>query len=96
MDKYSVFALAVIVLAISIIIIGIAVIHTYPGRVAKARRHPQAKAIEVTSLLGLLILPLWFFAAIWAWSDATLGTVFRQTDPEPQQADPTDATSPEP
>ena len=87
MDKYSIVALAVIVLAVTIIIVGIVVIHTYPGRVAKARGHPQSKAIEVTSLIGLIIFPFWLFALIWAYSDATIGTVFQPRPAHPQQPD---------
>ncbi len=36
------------------IILGIVKIHTYPGKIAKARNHPQTQAIEVTPF--------------WAWS----------------------------
>lgn len=93
MDKYSIIALVVIVLAISIIILGIAVIHTYPGRVAKKRRHPQTQAIEVTSVLGLIVFPLWLFAIMWAYSDATLGKLYKPAPKELPQTDTGEAES---
>jgi len=62
----NIIAFLIIVLLIVTIIWGIAVIHLYPGRVAKARGHPQTRAIEITALCGLLIFPLWMAALIWA------------------------------
>ena len=75
MDKYSYISLALIFFSVITIILGIIYVHTYPGKIAKQRGHPQAKAIEVTSLLGLLVFPLWMFALIWAYSDAVLGII---------------------
>ena len=83
MDKYSYVSLALIFFSIITIILGIIYVHTYPGKIAKQRNHPQAKAIEVTSLLGLLVFPLWMFALIWAYSDAVLGVIPSQKTPEP-------------
>lgn len=62
----NIIAFLILVLLIVTIIWGIAVIHMYPGRVAKARGHPQTRAIEITALCGLLIFPLWMAALIWA------------------------------
>jgi apolipoprotein N-acyltransferase len=39
-----------------------------PGHVARKRGHPSAKAIQICGLLGLLFLPCWFVALIWAYT----------------------------
>ena len=60
-------SLALIVIAVIIIVWGIAVVHTLPGKIATKRGHSQVKAIEITSYLGLLVFPLWMAALIWAY-----------------------------
>jgi hypothetical protein len=72
----KIISLSLIFFSVIIIILGIIKIHTYPGKIAEARKHPQTKAIEVTSLLGLLIFPLWMAALIWAYSGAVVGTLY--------------------
>jgi len=67
MDKLSIASLFLILFAVIIIVWGIAVVHTLPGRIAKKRHHSQAKAIEITAYLGLLVFPLWMAALIWAY-----------------------------
>ena len=69
-------ALGLILMAVIVITLGIIKIHTYPGKIAKARNHPQAQAIEVTSLLGLIIFPFWMIALIWAYSNAVIGVLY--------------------
>jgi hypothetical protein len=69
-------ALFLIFFGVLTITLGIVMIHTYPGKVAKARNHPQVEAIEVTSLLGLLIFPLWMLALVWAYSGAVIGILY--------------------
>ena len=73
-------SLFLIVSIFIIIVAGIYMIHTYPGKVAAKRKHPQLKAIEVTSLTGLLFFPLWIFALIWAHSNAVLGNLYNTGD----------------
>jgi len=60
-------SLLLILFAVIIIVWGIAVVHTLPGKIATKRNHSQVKAIEVMSLLGLLLFPLWMGALIWAY-----------------------------
>jgi hypothetical protein len=60
-------SLFLILLAVIIIVWGIAVVHTLPGKIAKKRNHSQVEAIEITSYLGLLVFPLWMAALIWAY-----------------------------
>jgi hypothetical protein len=62
----NIIAFLVLLLLIGTIIWGIAAIHMLPGRIAKGRGHPQTRAIEITSLCGLIIFPLWMAALIWA------------------------------
>lgn len=59
-------SLLLILFAVIIIVWGIAVVHTLPGKIAVKRGHSQVEAIEITSYLGLLVFPLWMGALIWA------------------------------
>jgi uncharacterized membrane protein len=74
--KLEIISLGLIFFAVIVIILGIIKIHTYPGKIARARNHPQFEAIEVTSLLGLLIFPLWMAALVWAYSGAVVGNLY--------------------
>jgi hypothetical protein len=74
--KLEIISLGLIFFAVVVIVLGIIKIHTYPGKIAKARNHPQTEAIEVTSLLGLLIFPLWMAALVWAYSGAVVGNLY--------------------
>jgi len=74
--KLEVISLGLIFFAVIVIILGIIKIHTYPGKIAKARNHPQTEAIEVTSLLGLIIFPLWMAALVWSYSGAVVGKLY--------------------
>lgn len=88
-------ALFLILFAILTITIGIVVVHTYPGKVAKRRNHPQADAIEVTSLLGLIAFPLWMFALMWAYSGAVLGKLYASPPEQPSDSNDPDASAPD-
>lgn len=74
--KLEIISLSLIFFSLLVITLGIIKVHTYPGKVAKARNHPQTEAIEVTSLLGLLIFPLWMAALVWAYSGAVVGKLY--------------------
>jgi hypothetical protein len=86
-------SLLLILFAVGVITLGIIKVHTYPGRIAEERKHPQAKAIEVTSLLGLIAFPLWMFALIWAYA-GVIGVPVQESphpaEPSPQRDDDTD------
>ena len=60
-------SLFLILFAVIIIVWGIAVVHTLPGKIATKRKHSQVEAIEIMSYLGLLVFPLWMGALIWAY-----------------------------
>ena len=59
--------LGLIVMSVLIIVIGIVKVHELPGQIAQKRGHPQADAIHICSLLGLVIFPFWMFALLWAY-----------------------------
>ena len=67
MDSLAIGSLCLILFAVIIIVWGIAVVHTLPGKIARKRHHSQAEAIEITAYLGLLVFPLWMAALIWAY-----------------------------
>jgi hypothetical protein len=60
-------SLVLILFAVIIIVWGIAVVHTLPGKIARKRHHSQVDAIEIMSYLGLLVFPLWMGALIWSY-----------------------------
>ncbi len=78
--KLEIISLGLIFFSVIVIVLGIIKIHTYPGKIAKARNHPQTEAIEVTSLLGLLVFPLWMAALVWAYSGAVVGNLYARQD----------------
>ena len=60
-------SLFLILFAVIIIVWGVAVVHTLPGKIATKRKHSQVEAIEIMSYLGLLVFPFWMGALIWAY-----------------------------
>jgi hypothetical protein len=66
-DRLSWIVLFFLFVILIIIVWGIVLLHSYPGKVAERRGHPQKSAIDAMSVMGLLIFPLWMFALIWAY-----------------------------
>jgi len=60
-------SVGLILTCIIVIILFIVFVHTMPGKIAKKRGSAQVEAIEILSLLGLLIFPLWMAALVWAY-----------------------------
>lgn len=60
-------SLGLILFALIVIALFIVFVHTMPGKIARKRGNPQAEAIEILSLLGLLIFPLWMAALVWSY-----------------------------
>ena len=60
-------SVGLILTCIIVIILFIIFVHTMPGKIARKRGSAQAEAIEILSLLGLLIFPLWMAALVWAY-----------------------------
>jgi len=94
--KLEIVSLLLILFSVITIVLGIIKIHTYPGKIAEARGHPQKDAIEVTSLLGLLIFPFWMVALIWAYSGAVIGVLYKPEAAETgdEAAEPAQVESP--
>ena len=86
--KLQIVSLSLIFFSVIIIVLGIIKVHTYPGKIAKERKHPQTDAIDVTALLGLLIFPFWMMALIWAYSGAVIGKLYHN-DAEAKEVEPT-------
>jgi hypothetical protein len=86
--KIEIISVSLILFSVIVIILGIVKLHTYPGKIADKRNHPQTDAIKVTSLLGLLVFPLWMMALIWAYSGAVIGSMYRS--PELDHKEPSD------
>jgi hypothetical protein len=78
--EIKIISLSLILFFIIITVWGIYMVHLYPGKVAKQRKHPQLRAIEVTAVMGLIIFPLWIFALIWAHSNAIFGKLYNEGD----------------
>ena len=93
MDKIAYISLFLILFSVIIIILGIVELHTYPGKIAEKRGHPQKDAIEATSLMGLIIFPFWMLALIWSYSGAVIGNLYQ---PPADKAADDDDTEPDP
>jgi hypothetical protein len=88
--KLQIVCLSLIFFSVITITLGIIKVHTYPGKIARDRKHPQVDAIEVTSLLGLLVFPLWMAALVWAYSGAVIGTLYTADKEDSEIASPVD------
>jgi hypothetical protein len=82
----KIFCLCLIVFSVVVIVVGIIKVHELPGNIAQSRGHPQADAIRICALLGLIIFPFWMFALLWAY----MKPVF---EPIPLEAGPADAAA---
>ena len=63
----KIFCLGLIIFSVIVIIVGIIKVHELPGEIARRRGHPQAEAIRICSLLGLVVFPFWMVALLWAY-----------------------------
>jgi amino acid transporter len=99
-------SLGLILFALIVIALFIVFVHTMPGKIARKRGNPQAEAIEILSLLGLLIFPLWMAALVWSYmrpftmpvtlvGNPTKGEAVPEPNPEPEPRSQPDATEEE-
>ncbi len=63
----KIFCLCLILFSVLVIVVGIITVHELPGKIARRRGHPQAEAISICSLLGLIVFPFWMVALLWAY-----------------------------
>jgi len=68
MTTLDVVSLVAIAACVLVIIVGIYEIHSLPGEIAERRNHPQAQAITVCSIMGLIVFPFWMVALVWAYA----------------------------
>ena len=54
-----------------------------PGDIARARNHPQAKAISICGWMGVITLIMWPIAMVWAYLNAAAGPVAEGSGSEP-------------
>jgi hypothetical protein len=88
-------SLGLILTCVVVIILFIIFVHTMPGKIARKRGSAQTEAIEILSLLGLLIFPLWMAALVWAYMRPfTLSVAL--ADQGGTAVDPESAPEPEP
>ena len=68
MDALSIFALVVLTILVATFIGVFVFLAMWPGRVAKARNHPQAEAITALGWIGIITLGAsWLVAIVWAY-----------------------------
>ena len=89
----KIFCLGLILFSVIVIVIGIIKVHELPGEIAKRKGHPQAEAIRICSLLGLIVFPFWMFALIWAYVRPVMTPISLETNSEGK--DPITPTAPE-
>src|SRR5262249_12512185 len=65
-DIFAIIVLAFVALSTIALIV---ILGSLPGHFARERRHPHAQAVAIAGWVGLLFLPLWPLALIWAYVD---------------------------
>ena len=62
------FAWLILIVIVVSLVVALVMVAQLPGRIARARNHPQADAINMAGWLGLLFTLgiVWVFAMIWA------------------------------
>jgi len=89
-------SVGLILTCIIVIILFIIFVHTMPGKIARKRGSAQTDAIEILSLLGLLIFPLWMAALVWAYMKPFTLSVALADQGGGAAVDPESAPDPEP
>ena len=64
---YLSMSLFILLLSVAIIVLGIILIHELPYKIARKRNHPQQDAIRCMAIMGLVLIPLWLLAMVWAY-----------------------------
>ena len=87
MDFLTWVALGLIFFVIVLVVYMIVALHMVPGKVARKNNHPQLKAIEICSLMGLIIFPFWMIAMVWANSRPPDILIPAEADPNDSDGD---------
>jgi uncharacterized membrane-anchored protein len=65
----NIFALIVMFVVAAVLIWLVVLLGSFPGKIARERKHPQADAITALSWIGLITLGAgWLVAIVWAYS----------------------------
>jgi len=75
-------AMFILLLSVVIIVLGIILIHELPYRIARRRGHPQQDAIRCMAIMGLILIPLWLLAMIWAYMRSDVSCFGGKSDKE--------------
>jgi hypothetical protein len=68
MEVLDIFALVVIALLIAVVIWLVVLLGSMPGKIARARNHPQADAITALGWIGIITVGAsWLLAIVWAY-----------------------------
>ena len=78
----KIFCLGLIIFSVIVIVVGVIKVHELPGEIAKRKGHPQAEAIRICSLLGLIVFPFWMIALIWAYIKPVMNPISQEFDPD--------------
>ena len=75
-------------MCVVVIVVGIIKLHELPGEIAARIKHPQVEEIKICSLLGLILVPFWMFALLWAYMKPVLTPIPLETNAvEPGETD---------
>jgi Protein of unknown function (DUF3302) len=105
-DAWDLFTFAVILLLIIAFLIVVVLILGLPGRIAIARKHPDADAVKLMGWLGFMAIIPWFQALLWAFKPTDVIDIRRYPEQEQRRiremidklkgvpASPSDVTKP--
>ena len=66
MTVLDIFGLLILVMLPGVAVFALYFLGGWPGKIARARSHPQAEAINICGWLGLLTGVSWVVAMVWA------------------------------
>jgi hypothetical protein len=66
LDAFAVLVLLVLLASVIAIVI---LLGSLPGHIARNRHHPHTTAVTIAGWVGLVFVPLWPLALIWAYLD---------------------------
>ena len=84
-DAWDYISFAVIFLLLVVFLVAIVFVLGLPGRIAIARKHPDADAVNVMGWLGFMALVPWIQAFMWAFKPTDVIDIRRY--PEEEQRD---------
>jgi hypothetical protein len=77
----AMFAIVVAGLSATVLILGL------PGRIAIARKHPEAEAVNLMGWIGFLAIIPWVQALIWAFKPTTVIDIRRTPEEEERETE---------